>query len=199
MAGVRGELFTSRLRLVPIGPGNAADLRLVHDDEDVAAWYDGWRPSPDEAIAHAERIGESWRLHGVHKWMAYDRVTGDVVGRGGLSRPPLDDDWGQVHAFLPDAPWVREAHPSGRPSRVHAHWLEIGWALRREHWGRGYATEIGGAGLAHAFGTLGARAVVSCTAPDNHRSRAVMERLGMPRAGEIVSEGSPFTVHVLVP
>lgn len=209
MSGAEGELVTSRLRLVPIGPSNAEDLWLVHDDESVAPWYDGWRPSLHEARALAERIAESWRLHGVHKWMAYDRETGDVVGRGGLSRTPVDDDWGQLYSFLPDEPWVREAHESGRPFRAHAHWLEIGWALRRERWGQGYASEIGRAGLEHAFGVLGARAVVSCTVRHNLRSRAVMERVGMRHAGEIVSRGTvegesdvrndaPFTVHVLL-
>jgi RimJ/RimL family protein N-acetyltransferase len=193
-----GTVVTPRLRLVPIGPSNAADLWLVHDDEAVAPWYDGWRPSLPEARALAERTAESWRLHGVHKWIAYDRESGEVVGRGGLSRTPVDDDWGQLHAFLPAEPWVREAHEGDRPFRAHAHWLEIGWALRRERWGQGYATEIGRAGLDVAFGVLGARAVVSCTARHNLRSRAVMERLGMPYAGEITGDDAPFAVHVLL-
>jgi RimJ/RimL family protein N-acetyltransferase len=204
-----GEVLTDRLRLVPIGPGNAEDLWRVHDDEAVAPWYDGWRPTPAEARAVAERIDESWRLHGVHKWIAYDRGTGEVVGRGGLSRTPIDDDWGQIHAFLPDEPWVRQPYEVERPFRAHAHWLEVGWALRRERWGRGYASEIGRAGLRYAFDVLGARAVVACTARHNHRSRAVMERIGMPPAGEILTRGTPeggttvrddtpFTVHLLL-
>jgi RimJ/RimL family protein N-acetyltransferase len=58
---------------------------------------------------------------------------------------------------------VRDAHESDRPFRAHAHWLEIGWALRRDHWGQGYASEIGRAGLSYAFDVLRAPAVVSCT------------------------------------
>ncbi len=189
MSEVAPSLRTPRLRLVPIGPDNAADLWLVHDDDAVVPWYDGWRPSRDEADERARGIAESWRLHGVHKWMAYDRDSGEVVGRGGLSRPPIDDDWGQLYAFLPHEPWVREAHESERPYRAHACWLEIGWALRHEYWGRGYASEIGSAGLAYAFDVLGARAVVSCTVRHNVRSRAVMERIGMRFAGEIYSRG----------
>ena len=190
MSGTEGSLLTPRLRLVPIGPSNAADLWLVHNDEAVAPWYDGWRPSRHEADDHAGRIAESWRLHDVHKWIAYDRETDEVVGRGGLSRTPIDDDWGQLYAFLPDEPWVREAHESESPFKAHAHWLEIGWALRRERWGQGFASEIGAAGLAYAFDVLGVRAVVSCTVRHNLRSRAVMARLGMRYAGEIVSRGT---------
>ena len=93
MAGTEDSLLTPRLRLVPIGPDNAADLWLLHNDNAVGLWYDCWRPSRHEADDHARRIAESWRLHGVHKWMAYDRETGEVVGRGGLSWTPIDDDW----------------------------------------------------------------------------------------------------------
>jgi RimJ/RimL family protein N-acetyltransferase len=84
---------------------------------------------------------------------------------------------------------VRAAHASHAPFIAHANWLEIGWALRREFWRRGYASEIGRAGLAFAFGVLGVQAVVSCTVRHNARSRAVMERIGMRYAGEIRSRG----------
>ncbi|MDQ1481047.1 MAG: hypothetical protein QOI44_1908 [Actinomycetota bacterium] len=154
-------------------------------------------------------MGDSWRLHGVHKWIAYDRVSGEVVGRGGLSRAPVDDDWAQIYAFLPPEPWVRVAHDSSRPFTAHAHWLEIGWALRPKFWRLGYASEIGRAGLEFAFDVLGMQAVVSCTVRHNVRSRAVMERIGMRYAGEIRSRGmiegleevqddAPFAVYVRV-
>ncbi len=209
LAGAAGSLCTTRLRLEPAGPAGAADLWLVHNDDEVSIWYGDDRPSPGEAERRAAFMGESWRSHGVHKWIAYNRVSGEVAGRGGLSRTPVDDDWGQIYAFLPAEPWVRVAHENRRPFVAHANWLEIGWALRREYWGRGYASEIGRAGLAFAFGVLGVQAVVSCTVRHNVRSRAVMERIGMRYAGEIRSRGivewaegeqddAPFAVCVLL-
>jgi RimJ/RimL family protein N-acetyltransferase len=162
---------------------------MVHNDDEVARWYDGSRPSLEAVEQQAKFMGDSWRIHGVHKWIAYDRVSGEVVGRGGLSRTPVDDDWGQIYALLPPEPWVRVAHEIDRPLAVHAHWLELGWALRREFWGRGYATEIGRAGLQFAFDVLDMHAVVSCTVRHNARSLAVMERIGMRYVGEIRSRG----------
>jgi RimJ/RimL family protein N-acetyltransferase len=201
--------FTMRLRLEPVRPANAADLWLVHSDDEVWPWYGTEKPSLGQAEQQAKFMGDSWRLHGVHKWIAYDRVSGEVVGRGGLSRTPVDEDWGQIYAFLPAQPWVHTAHAGRRPFIAHANWLEIGWALRREFWGRGYAGEIGRAGLAFAFDVLGAQAVVSCTVRYNVRSRAVMERIGMRYVGEIRSRGmvegvegeqddAPFAVCVLL-
>lgn len=200
--------FTPRLRLVRIGPASAHDLWQVHNDDEVAQWY-GERPSPDEAEQRAALMGEAWRFHGVHKWMAYDRESGALVGRGGLSRTPVDDDWGQIYAHLPNEPWVHDVHDDDRPFRAHAQWIELGWALRRDYWGQGLASEIGRAGLRLAFDILGVQAVVSCTVRHNERSRSVMERIGMQYAGEIRSPGmvagaramqddAPYAVCVLL-
>jgi hypothetical protein len=41
MSGTERSLLTPRPRLVTIGPANAADLWLVHNDDAVVAWYDG--------------------------------------------------------------------------------------------------------------------------------------------------------------
>ena len=59
--------------------------------------------------------------------------------------------------------------------------VEIGWRVAFEHWGRGYATEAARLALGYGFGTLALSEVVSFTSATNHRSRAVMERLGMRR------------------
>jgi RimJ/RimL family protein N-acetyltransferase len=209
LARVGDSWLTMRLRLEPIGPANASDLWRVHAEDEVSYWYGGEKPSLEQAEQWAKGMGDSWRLHGVHKWIAYDRESGEVIGRGGLSRTPVDDDWGQIYAFLPAESWVRVEHDTRHPFAAHANWLEIGWALRRRFWGRGYASEIGRAGLAFGFDVLGAQAVVSCTVRHNLRSRAVMERIGMRYAGEIRSRGivegaegeqddAPFAVCVML-
>jgi hypothetical protein len=124
-----GIRFTRRLRLEPVGPANARDLWLVHNDDDVWPWYGNEKPGFEWAHQRAEFMGESWHLHGVHKWIAYDRASGEVVGRGGLSRTPVDDDWGQLYAFLPAEPWVRAAHEVVRPFVAHAaRWTPSGAA-----------------------------------------------------------------------
>ena len=66
-------------------------------------------------------------------------------------------------------------------------------------WGRGYATEGGGAALDHAFTVLGRDRVVSIVHPENAPSIAVMTRLGIDPwrsvwwpDGEIDLEGRPI-------
>lgn len=81
--------------------------------------------------------------------------------------------------------------------------VEIGWRLRREHWGNGYATEAAREALRFGFEELALDEIVAFTAVQNEPSRRVMERIGMthdpsrdfdhPR----VPDGHPLKGHVL--
>ena len=81
--------------------------------------------------------------------------------------------------------------------------VEVGWRLAFEHWGRGYATEAARLALGYGFATLALSEIVSFTSATNHRSRAVMQRLGMRRnpAEDFdypsFPEGHPLRRHVL--
>jgi RimJ/RimL family protein N-acetyltransferase len=81
--------------------------------------------------------------------------------------------------------------------------VEVGWRLALEYWGYGYATEAARLALGYGFGTLALPEVVSFTSATNHRSRAVMERLGMRRdpAEDFdypsFPKGHPLRRHVL--
>jgi RimJ/RimL family protein N-acetyltransferase len=81
--------------------------------------------------------------------------------------------------------------------------VEVGWRLAFEHWGHGYATEAARLALGHGFGPLALPEVVSYTSATNHRSRAVIKRLGIRRdpADDFdhpaLPEGHPLRPHVL--
>lgn len=62
---------------------------------------------------------------------------------------------------------------------------EVGWRLREDAWGRGYAKEAAMASLDHAFGALGAERVVAVTYKENEPSWGLMERLGMKRREDL--------------
>lgn len=55
---------------------------------------------------------------------------------------------------------------------------ELGWALKRAHWGHGYATEAAAAIRAWAYGRRRIGTLVSLISPDNVRSQQVAKRLG---------------------
>jgi len=57
--------------------------------------------------------------------------------------------------------------------------LEFGFALAREAWGRGYATEIGRAQIRFGFDELGRRRLFALSHPDNRASVRVLRKLGL--------------------
>jgi RimJ/RimL family protein N-acetyltransferase len=57
--------------------------------------------------------------------------------------------------------------------------VEVGYHIRRDLWGNGYATEAARACMEYAFNQLGARRVISMIRPPNVRSRRVAEKNGM--------------------
>lgn len=86
--------------------------------------------------------------------------------------------------------------------------VEIGWRIRSEHWGRGFAPEAAVGCLGHGFarpadGGLGFDEVISFAAAVNTNSRRVMEKIGLRHdpAGDFdhpgVPEGSALRPHVL--
>ena len=160
---LRRVRLTERLRLEPVSRAHVEDLWQLHQDDRVAAYYEGtW--SVEDAARYGAKCEAAWASQGLSKWVAYDRADGRLVGRGGLSYAMVD---GETR-------------------------LEVGWTLLGERWGHGFATEIGRAGLAVAFDELGADEVVAYTEVNNARSRAVMERLGMCDPREITHHDAPF-------
>ena len=63
--------------------------------------------------------------------------------------------------------------------------MEVGWRLREDAWGRGYAKEAAIASLDLAFDRFGADEVVALTVAGNSPSWGLMERLGMTRREDL--------------
>ena len=97
-----------------------------------------------------------WQLRGFGLFAVIERQTGTFVGRVG--------------------PWEPEGWPD----------FEIGWALRSEYWGRGYATEAVNRCIAHAFTDLNRSHLSSFILPENTRSIRVAERVGERFEGKVV-------------
>ena len=106
-----------------------------------------------------------WALRGYGIWAVAERASGALVGRIGF--------------------W----NPDGWPG------FELGWVLRRQFWGRGYATEGARAALAFAFARLGRPQVISLIHPQNAASVRVAERLGERPAGSTELLGKPALVY----
>ena len=102
-----------------------------------------------------ERQMGRYETWGFGLWAVRERATGALVGQCGITM----QEW------------------EGRPVP------EVGYLLRRDRWGRGYATEAAKAALDFAFDTLHFPAVYAIIRDSNAPSQAVAGRLGMEPVG----------------
>lgn len=171
---------TERLLLRTWRDDDAAPFHALDQDPRVQAFL----PGP-MSMAQVERFMQLHNAMQRETGMCYLAVevahSGELAGFVGLKRHQRSR-----HGALPFAPCT-----------------DIGWRLGAAHWGKGYATEGAAACLRHGFEALGLDDIVSFTAPDNLRSRQVMERLGMRRdpAGDFdhpaLPAGHRLARHVL--
>jgi RimJ/RimL family protein N-acetyltransferase len=154
------ELCTERLRLRGFSPTDLDDWAAICAHAEVMRWL-GHPGALDrgEAWRDMALTVGHWELRGYGMFAVEERDSGRVVGRVGA--------------------WEPEGWPA----------LEIGWAIGRPWWGRGYATEAARASALWAFDELGRDEVVSLIADDNDRSQAVAEKLGAGLAGRAVIRG----------
>jgi RimJ/RimL family protein N-acetyltransferase len=137
------------------------------------------RPVPDRAASDgiAAQVRAHFAEHGFGFWIVARRDTEAVIGVIGLAHV------GFAAPFTPA--------------------IEIGWRLAPDQWGHGFAREAAAASLDDGFGRLGLAEIVAFTVPENQRSQALMQRLGMTRdlADDFdhprVPIGNPLRRHVL--
>ncbi|MUV14487.1 GNAT family N-acetyltransferase [Noviluteimonas gilva] len=95
----------------------------------------------------------AWAVQGFGMFAVIEKSSGQWVGNIG--------------------PW----HPEGWPG------TEVGWALRRAAWGKGYAFEAAVASIDWAFDTLGWTEVIHSIDLDNVGSQELAKRLGSRNRG----------------
>jgi len=106
-----------------------------------------------------------WQLRGYGLFALEEKTTSALVGRAGIFEP---DGW---------------------PG------FELGWMLRRQSWGKGYATEAARRVLRHAFTEMKRERVISLIREGNAPSIRVAERLGEQLAGRAVIFGQEALVY----
>jgi RimJ/RimL family protein N-acetyltransferase len=75
--------------------------------------------------------------------------------------------------------------------------VEVGYHVRRELWGRGFATEAAAACRDYARDYLRLRRLIAIIHPDNAASRAVARKIGMSSEGEYARKGRTKVVYAM--
>ncbi|MGN3974628.1 GNAT family N-acetyltransferase [Tsuneonella sp. SYSU-LHT278] len=155
--GVRIE--TDRLVLRDWREGDAERFFAGTNTPAVMRWLGGVMDEEGRQ-ALLDRVSACRARNGFCFWIVERKSDGEVLGFCGLKRA--------------DAPGSSVAGQ-----------FEVGWRLREDAWGRGYAREAASAALDAAFDRFGADEVVALTVDGNEASWGLMKRLGMRRREDL--------------
>jgi RimJ/RimL family protein N-acetyltransferase len=158
-------LETDRLILRMWRPSDFDAYAAMCADPEVMRYLGGNIFDKAQAWRHMAFLVGHWELLGYGHWAVEEKATGDFVGRIGFMNP---DGW---------------------PG------FEIGWTLRRQSWGRGYATEAAKRALTYGFDELDKDHVISLIHPDNRGSKRVAERLGEKLEGQTELMGIQLLIY----
>ena len=159
-------LETARLSLREFTPEDADAIALVLCDPETMRYY----PAPyDRAGVEAwiRRWCHHYQTDGVGLWAMLLKESEDVIGDCGIIRQQVEGE----------------------------SLYEIGYHLRRDCWGRGFATEAAQACKQWAFTNLKTDRLISLIRPENLPSRRVAERNGMTIWKEVDWRNLPHYVY----
>jgi RimJ/RimL family protein N-acetyltransferase len=157
---------TERLRL-RTWDADDADEFIRHTNTPAVMRWLGGVASREDILKAIERIHLYQRDYGHTLWIVECKADRKLLGFCGLKR-----------VNSPGAP-----NPGD---------FEVGWRLREDAWGQGFAKEAAIASLDLAFGQFGAPHVVALTVSGNEASQALMKRLGMSRRADLDYEDERF-------
>jgi ribosomal-protein-alanine N-acetyltransferase len=148
-------LRTERLVLRPLAALDAGAVFALFSDPEVMRY---WSCAPWTGIAQADH----------HIASAAEGLASGGMLRLGVELAATGDLVGQI-----------SMHHFDQQNRR----CDVGYALARAHWGRGYLGEALGAVLEHGFGALALNRVEADVDPRNAGSTRLLERMGFEREG----------------
>ncbi|MBK9739925.1 MAG: GNAT family N-acetyltransferase [Actinobacteria bacterium] len=147
---------TDRLLLRPFAAGDLPAYRLLMGQDEVGEQLPRGRGfTAEETDRLAQFWSDHWTQHGYGPFAVVERSSGTLLGHCGLKAV---EETGEV---------------------------ELLYALGREHWGEGFATEAARACVAWADMVLDLPWLVGFVKPDNVRSIAVLTRAGFAPADQV--------------
>ena len=173
---------TERLLLRPPVPDDAAEVAEEIADSMVMRFIGtGETGTFDDAVERLDAMCRAWTEDGFGRFIVVRADDGVPLGRVGL------------------LVWDPLVWRSGVRSEIGDRAeIELGWTLRRQAWGQGYATEAAAAVRDWAMREIEPRRLISLIHPENTRSMRVATKIGESYEREITTHrGIPAQVWTL--
>jgi ribosomal-protein-alanine N-acetyltransferase len=148
------SIFFETNRLIINTPDSADfdDLYALQNDADIMKYIGQGTRTQAEVMTGLEKAKAHYEKYGFSLGCVFKKESGEFIGRAGLIYLAYDDT-------QPD--------------------IEVGYALTKAAWNKGYATELAKALIAWGFQHLALNKLVAVINPKNDRSRRVLEKIKM--------------------
>jgi len=143
------KLETERLILRPMNESDIDDVFEMRRNDEIMRFIREPVVSRKEAEDWINMISSRWAKEKIGFCSVIERASGKFAGWCGLWRLKENNE------------------------------IEIGYAIAKDFWKKGYASEAAEAVLNYAFNEIGLEMVVAVARPENKGSRRVMEKNGM--------------------
>jgi RimJ/RimL family protein N-acetyltransferase len=155
---------TARLILRDWREGDAEDFFRLTNTPAVMQWLGGVFDEAGMQL-QLDRVRNCRERHGFCFWIVERKrdgghLAGEMLGFCGLKR-------------------------ADSPGSTVTGEMEVGWRLREDAWGLGYAREAATAAIGAGFERFGAERIVALTIRENEPSWGLMRRLGMQRREDL--------------
>ncbi|MCP4976026.1 MAG: GNAT family N-acetyltransferase [Maribacter sp.] len=137
--------------------GDLTEFAKINSDLEVMKYFPKTLVE-DETLEFIQRLQNHYEKNGYSYFATEILKTGELIGFIGLAFQDYITD------FTPA--------------------VDIGWRLKKDVWGQGYATEGAEKCLDFAFNKLKLENIISTCTKENSKSENVMKKIGMQKIGE---------------
>lgn len=150
---------TDRFILREFRMSDIDDLYEMDVDPEVHK-YLGNNPikSKAEVEKYITAVIQQYKDFGIGRWIIEDKETGECVGWSGLKYETSDID--------------------------QTMYYDLGYRLKRKHWGKGIAMETSEAAIEFGFDNLNLKKISAAAHKDNAASNKILEKLGFKQTQE---------------
>ncbi|WP_179006776.1 GNAT family N-acetyltransferase [Winogradskyella forsetii] len=166
------KLETKRLILRPVTEADAQDFFQLDSNPKVHAFL-GNKPvkTIEESEAMIANILEQYKTNGLGRLAMIDKSTNEFIGWSGLKYE--------------------------EQLRKEFNYYDLGYRLKEQFWGKGYATEAAFASLDYGFKDLELKEIGAAADVNHIASNTILKKLGMQPSGTFVYDNDLCNWYIL--
>jgi ribosomal-protein-alanine N-acetyltransferase len=146
---------TERLVVRQYEENDRGNFLCLNEDEEVMRYIRPVRTREETNKFFEENLAIYSNTPSLGRWAVFEKPAGNFAGSFAIIPIP------------------------GQPELI-----QLGYALLKSHWGKGYATELTVAGLKHAFQVMDLPEIYGLTEKENVNSQKVLLKSGFEKTGE---------------